>query len=101
MNIIVGENNSGKTALIDAIRYTIDTNSSEWIRIQESESFARLTHTFDFNIMDKIFQIQDSKRIIFTQIKFLFSNIRLLTSPILPQIEAYCPIFGHRAQLST
>ncbi len=37
LNIIVGGNNSGKTALIDAIRYTIDTNSSEWIRIQESD----------------------------------------------------------------
>lgn len=30
LNLIVGENNSGKTALIDAIRYTLDTNSSEW-----------------------------------------------------------------------
>jgi putative ATP-dependent endonuclease of OLD family len=37
LNVIVGENNSGKTALIDAIRYTLTTNSSEWIRIQESD----------------------------------------------------------------
>jgi putative ATP-dependent endonuclease of OLD family len=37
LNLIVGENNSGKTALIDAIRYALDTNSAEWIRIQESD----------------------------------------------------------------
>lgn len=33
LNVIVGENNSGKTALIDAIRLTLDTTSSEWTRI--------------------------------------------------------------------
>lgn len=27
LNVLVGENNSGKTALIDAIRLTLDTNS--------------------------------------------------------------------------
>jgi putative ATP-dependent endonuclease of the OLD family len=37
LNLVVGENNSGKTALIDAIRYALDTNSSEWIRVQESD----------------------------------------------------------------
>lgn len=37
MNLIVGENNSGKTALIDAIRLTLDTNSSEWTRITEND----------------------------------------------------------------
>ncbi len=26
-----------RTALVDAIRYTLDTNSSEWVRIQESD----------------------------------------------------------------
>jgi putative ATP-dependent endonuclease of OLD family len=37
LNLIVGENNSGKTALIDAIRYALSTNSLDWIRIQESD----------------------------------------------------------------
>jgi len=36
LNLIVGENNSGKTALIDAIRYTLDTNSAEWRDIVKS-----------------------------------------------------------------
>lgn len=37
MNVLVGENNSGKTALIDAIRYTLDTNSAEWIKIKADD----------------------------------------------------------------
>ncbi len=37
LNVLVGENNSGKTALIDAIRFTLDTNSAEWTRIAESD----------------------------------------------------------------
>ena len=37
LNLIVGENNSGKTALIDAIRYALSTNSLDWIRIRESD----------------------------------------------------------------
>ncbi|QOY92285.1 AAA family ATPase [Paludibaculum fermentans] len=37
LNLIVGENNSGKTSLVDAIRYTLETNSSEWVKIQESD----------------------------------------------------------------
>jgi putative ATP-dependent endonuclease of OLD family len=37
LNLVVGENNSGKTALVDAIRYALDTNSSEWVKIQESD----------------------------------------------------------------
>jgi len=44
LNLIVGENNSGKTALVDAIRYTLDTNSAEWIRITEDDFFKGTTH---------------------------------------------------------
>ncbi|GKV68955.1 hypothetical protein NCCP2716_14530 [Sporosarcina sp. NCCP-2716] len=38
LNLLVGENNSGKTAIIDAIKYTIHTQSYENIRI-ENEDF--------------------------------------------------------------
>ncbi|WP_353642515.1 AAA family ATPase [Mesorhizobium sp. WSM2239] len=37
INIIVGENNSGKTALIDALRYALSVNSGEWVRIQDRD----------------------------------------------------------------
>ena len=34
LNLLVGENNSGKTAIVDAIKYTIHTQSYESIRIE-------------------------------------------------------------------
>lgn len=37
MNIIVGENDSGKTALLDAIRYTLGTNSHEATYFRETD----------------------------------------------------------------
>lgn len=37
LNVLIGENNSGKTALIDAIKITLDTNSNEWVGLQESD----------------------------------------------------------------
>ena len=48
MNLIVGENNSGKTALIDAIRYTLGTTSGEWVNITND----------DFHKNEKQFSIQ-------------------------------------------
>lgn len=32
LNVLIGENDSGKTAIIDAIKLVLDTHSSEWIR---------------------------------------------------------------------
>ncbi|MBR1368471.1 hypothetical protein RJ53_02710 [Methanocalculus chunghsingensis] len=37
MNVLIGENDSGKTAIIDAIRYTLGTQSGDWIRLSESD----------------------------------------------------------------
>lgn len=37
LNVIIGENNAGKTALIDAIRLTLDTTSSEWTKINHTD----------------------------------------------------------------
>jgi putative ATP-dependent endonuclease of the OLD family len=39
LNVLVGENDSGKTALVDAIRYTLGTNSSDRSYIAESDFF--------------------------------------------------------------
>jgi putative ATP-dependent endonuclease of OLD family len=37
MNVLIGENDSGKTAIIDAIRYTLGTQSGEWVHLDESD----------------------------------------------------------------
>jgi len=39
LNVLIGENDSGKTAIIDAIRYTLGTQSGEWIRFEESDFY--------------------------------------------------------------
>ena len=37
LNVLIGENDSGKTAIIDAIRYTLGTQSGEWIQYEETD----------------------------------------------------------------
>lgn len=39
LNVLVGENDSGKTTLIDAIRYTLGTNSAERTYVAEADFF--------------------------------------------------------------
>ena len=37
LNVLIGENDSGKTSIIDAIRYTLGTQSGEWVRVEETD----------------------------------------------------------------
>jgi len=37
LNVLVGENDSGKTAVVDAIRYALGTQSGEWIPFDETD----------------------------------------------------------------
>lgn len=39
VNVIIGENDSGKTAIIDAIRYVLHTKSGEYIYVDEKDFF--------------------------------------------------------------
>lgn len=39
VNVLIGENNSGKTAVIDAIRYILHTKSGEYIAIDEKDFY--------------------------------------------------------------
>ncbi len=64
LNVIVGENNSGKTALIDAIRLTLDTNSSEWTRISDNDFF---TGTTSFTIRLKFENIIPDQAHVFVE----------------------------------
>jgi putative ATP-dependent endonuclease of OLD family len=49
VNLIVGENNSGKSALVDAIRYTLSSRSGDWLRIVETD-FRRGTTKFSIQL---------------------------------------------------
>ena len=37
LNLLVGENNAGKSSVIDAIRIALDTNSAEWVSITDTD----------------------------------------------------------------
>lgn len=37
LNVLIGENDSGKTALVDAIRHLLGTQSREWYRLENSD----------------------------------------------------------------
>jgi len=39
MNVLIGENDSGKTVIVDAIRYTLGPQSREWIRLEETDFY--------------------------------------------------------------
>ncbi|KAB2727993.1 ATP-dependent nuclease [Brucella anthropi] len=49
INVIVGENNSGKTCLVDALRYALSVNSGEWVRIQDRD-FRKGTDAFSIQL---------------------------------------------------
>lgn len=40
MNILIGENDSGKTAIIDAIKLVLKTHAYEWIKVEKSDFHA-------------------------------------------------------------
>lgn len=39
LNVLIGENDSGKTAIIDAIKIVLKTHSYEWIRVTEDDFY--------------------------------------------------------------
>ncbi|WP_400263090.1 ATP-dependent nuclease [Sphingobacterium sp. SG20118] len=41
MNILIGENDSGKTTIIDAIKLVLKTHAYEWIKVEESDFFTQ------------------------------------------------------------
>ncbi len=58
LNLIVGENNSGKTGLIDAIRYTLTANSGDIVRVHDKD-FRRGQNSFSIQVkFDDISTVQ-------------------------------------------
>lgn len=37
LNLLVGENNAGKSSIIDAIRLVLDTTSAEWVNLKDTD----------------------------------------------------------------
>jgi len=43
VNVLIGENDSGKTAIIDAIKLILDTHSAEWVKLNSDDFHAGTT----------------------------------------------------------
>ena len=41
LNVLIGENDSGKTAIIDAIKIVLKTHAYEWIKIEHDDFFGK------------------------------------------------------------
>ncbi|MCF0038696.1 AAA family ATPase [Dyadobacter fanqingshengii] len=39
LNVLIGENDSGKTAILDAIKIVLKTHAFEWIKVEESDFY--------------------------------------------------------------
>ena len=37
LNVLIGENDSGKTAIVDAIKLVLKTHSYEWIKVEKDD----------------------------------------------------------------
>ncbi|WP_343559550.1 AAA family ATPase [Sphingobacterium sp.] len=44
MNVLIGENDSGKTGIIDSIKLLLKTHSGEWIKVEEEDFFIGSEH---------------------------------------------------------
>ena len=37
LNVLIGENDSGKSTIVDAIRYVLGTQSRDWVRYEKTD----------------------------------------------------------------
>ncbi len=56
MNLVVGENDSGKTAIIDAIKLVILTQSHEYVRLEYEDFHITSGKSTDVNGRVKVYQ---------------------------------------------
>lgn len=43
LNVLIGENDSGKSSLVDAIKLTLRTHSFEWVRVEDKDFYNETT----------------------------------------------------------
>ncbi|MBM3703204.1 MAG: DUF2813 domain-containing protein, partial [Actinobacteria bacterium] len=66
LNVLIGENDSGKTTIIDAIKLVLKTHSTEWIRV-EFEDFYEKTKHLRVECIFKGFDDKDDEAMHFTE----------------------------------
>jgi putative ATP-dependent endonuclease of the OLD family len=53
LNLLVGENDSGKSAIIDAIKFVLGTHSNDWLRLEKDDFYSAdgKSHTTEIKII--------------------------------------------------
>lgn len=78
LNVLIGENDSGKTAVIDAIKLVLNTHSSEWVKVTHDDFY------------------KDTKKLRI-ECKFVNLSEDYCSLPILPKLSAGDLIYPERA----
>ncbi|WP_299111413.1 AAA family ATPase [uncultured Winogradskyella sp.] len=60
VNVLIGENDSGKTAIIDAIKLVLKTHSYEWMRIDKDDFYGN-SDKFRIELLFKDLSIEEAK----------------------------------------
>lgn len=60
LNVLIGENDSGKTAILDAIKIVLKTHAYEWIKIEESD-FHDESIKLRIELIFKGFRVEEAK----------------------------------------
>lgn len=60
LNVLIGENDSGKTAILDAIKLVLKTHAYEWIRV-EDEDFFKDSTKFRIEIVFRGLKTEEAK----------------------------------------
>ncbi len=63
LNVLVGENDSGKTTIIDSIKLVLKTHAYEWIRVEEKD-FYKNSSKFRIELLFKGIQPNEGKNFI-------------------------------------
>lgn len=61
LNVLVGENDSGKSAIIDAIKLVLGTTDMNWYRV-EREDFYKEDATLEIEIVCKFEDLNDDEK---------------------------------------
>lgn len=66
LTVLVGENDSGKSAIMDAIRFVLGTTDFSWCRV-ESSDFYKEDVSLEINIMCKFIDLTEDERAAFLE----------------------------------
>lgn len=63
LNVLIGENDSGKTSILDAIKLVLKTHAFEWIKVEQKD-FYNETETLRIELKFKGFQPNEAKNFV-------------------------------------